>query len=790
MYRFLSLLLNIFEFSMKKIITFFIIFYAVFAQSQTDYSNRWEDLFSYNNVKDFVKIDEVIYALVDNALFTYNTNTKELTKISSVQGLSGETATAIHYNSSNNRIVIGYETGLIEVVDSDLTITTSPEITNFNQTGEKKINDIFEHNNKLYVATSFAIVVYDIDKLEFGDTYFIGANSSDVVINQITVFNDIIYATTPNGIYTANANNPNLIDFNNWTLQFAGGFSEIEVFNNKLFASRNNDLFQIAGTSITPVKSFNSNIVGLKVSTENLSVSLVASALFFDTNLNQISQVVPTSDFQFTLNNAYQENNIVFLATKEYGILQSNTSALQSFSEIHPQGPLSNDVFSLDVHNNNLWIVYGGFTATFAPSGIRIGYSHFNSENWINTRHNNSSLNHADLVDVIIDKTAENKTFISSFGFSTNPNSYQTGGLFEVENDAIKTFYNQNNSPLEDILPDNSSFVTVRISAMDFDSEGNLWMTNVGAPNNKIQKLSKSGQWSSFDISSVAVGALGMYDLAVDRNNTVWVASRKNGLYAFNETGNKINVLTSEPNRGNLPNLKVKSVAVDKNNRIWIGTITGLVAFNSATSVFEDENLNAEPIIIEEDGVARRLLGDQTINSIFVDGANNKWFGTDGGGALYTNPNGQKTLATFNKDNSPLPSNKIVKIKVDEITGKVYFATNKGVVVYNSKVAPFGNELGEVYAYPNPALKQHQTITISGRNGTHLPKGTNIKILDIQGNLVYETNVVEGEQLHGGKAVWNKKNLAGQKVASGVYIVLLATEDGSETSTTKIAIVN
>ena len=95
-----------------------------------------------------------------------------------------------------------------------------------------------------------------------------------------------------------------------------------------------------------------------------------------------------------------------------------------------------------------------------------------------------------------------------------------------------------------------------------------------------------------------------------------------------------------------------------------------------------------------------------------------------------------------------------------------------------------------MYAYPNPALKNHETVTISGRNGTSLPRGTNVKILDVAGNLVYETNVVEGQEVQGGKVVWNKKNLAGNRVASGVYVVLLSADDGSQTAVTKIAIVN
>ena len=229
---------------------------------------------------------------------------------------------------------------------------------------------------------------------------------------------------------------------------------------------------------------------------------------------------------------------------------------------------------------------------------------------------------------------------------------------------------------------------------------------------------------------------------------------------------------------------------MDRNNQIWLGTLSGLVVFNSASTVFDEDIYDANPIIILDDGIPKKLLGEQTVNTIVVDGGDNKWFGTDNAGALYTNPSGQSTLANFNSSNSPLPSNKILKISVDDSTGKVYFATDKGIVAYNSNVSPFGDVLGEVYAYPNPALSNHNTVTIDGRNGTHLPKGTNVKILDVAGNLVYETNVVEGQEVQGGKVVWNKTNLAGKKVASGIYIVLLSNDDASETTSTKIAIIN
>lgn len=157
---------------------------------------------------------------------------------------------------------------------------------------------------------------------------------------------------------------------------------------------------------------------------------------------------------------------------------------------------------------------------------------------------------------------------------------------------------------------------------------------------------------------------------------------------------------------------------------------------------------------------------------------------------MQTNSDGTMMLQNFNTDNSPLPSNNILKIATDKSNGKVYFATDKGIVAFNSNVASYNDNLPEVYAYPNPSTKNNEFITIDGRHGMHLPKGTNVKILDAAGNLVYETNVKEGEELFGGKVVWDKMNLAGNKVASGIYIVLLITKDHSETTVAKIAIIN
>ncbi|SNR17570.1 type IX secretion system anionic LPS delivery protein PorZ [Tenacibaculum jejuense] len=773
---------------MKKICTLIALCFLLLSNAQNDFSDRWEDFFSYNNVRDFVINGENVFALTDNAVFSYNTTTEELRKLSSVNGLSGETTSAIHYNETFDRIVIGYETGLVEVISDDGTVTVSPDIVNFNQSGLKRINDIFEHNGQLFIATSFAIVLYDIERLEFGDTYFIGAGSTSVNVNQITVLNNEIYAATDNGIFVADITSPNLIDAANWEQRFTGIFQKITSFSGNVYAVSNRNLVRLNGTTQQNVLSFPENIKDVKSSATNLVVSLSNSANVYNTSLALQSTNTTSSSFDFTLNTAIVNNSSILLGTSEFGLLNAPLGS-QSYTEIHPDGPLSNQVFSIDVFNNNLWVLYGGYDVTFTPSQIRQGYSRFNGETWLNTPFNPTNP-FGDLVSITIDKNNDNRVFISSFGDTGSVNTPLTGGLFEIVDDNITNFYNHLNSPLEDIVPTDPNRVTIRISGTAFDREGNLWVTNI-LGNSRLKKLSPAGNWTNFNINQLYVqNRAGMGEIAIDNTNTVWITTRSNGLFAYNENGDRKRALTTEPTKGNLPNRNTRAIAIDRNNRLWIGTLSGLVVYNNPASIFDASVFDAEPIIILDDGIAKKLLGDQTINAIKVDGANNKWFGTDNGGVLYTNPNGQNTLANFNKDNSPLPSNKILKIAVDEFTGKVFFATDKGIVAYNSNVAPFGDELSEVYAYPNPVLNTHDRVTIAGRNETNIPKGTNVKILDASGNLVYETNVVEGQQVEGGKVVWNKRNLAGQKVASGIYIVLLTTEEGEQSATTKIAIVN
>jgi len=723
---------------------------------QTDFSDSWEDFFSYNNVKDFVIEQNRIYAIADNAAFIYDMQSGLTEKISSVQGLSGKETSSIHYSSQTERFVIGYQTGLLEIIDKNGKITVAGDIERLDITGQKQINHISENEGILYLSTPFGIVAYNIAELYFEDTFFIDENSSAVFVNETAIYEETLYAVTQKGIYSADLNEPNLIDYNNWTQpqgNLLGNFSSISIIGDAIFTCTSTLLYQLIGADeLLQRRNYNKTIRKLKSSERFLTISFDNMALVTDENLLQVYEVMANGEYKFELNTAYALEEDVFLATTNFGILK-NAFFDSDFTEIHPEGPLSNQVFSIEARNSHLWVVYGGYNLSYAPLEKKLGYSHYNGaamgkDLWAN-RQFDPKFPARDLVNITLPPDDDSTVYLSSWG----------DGMLVVQNDEPTVLWDDSNSGLEDLYPDGSPESSIRINGASFDNNGNLWISNSWVPE-RLKKRNANGQWSGYDLSPVITNpAFGLSQLIVDRSGNIWIGSRRNGALVFNESGERKRALITEATKGSLPDLNVRTLAVDRNNRIWIGTQKGLVVFPGGQSVFETDIYDAEPVIVEDNGIPKRLLGDQPVNSIAIDGAENKWFGTDTGGVLATTSSGNETLYNFNKDNSPLPSNSVLKISVDPSNGKVYFATDKGIVAFNSEVVPFGEALDEVYAYPNPVKKEHEFVTIDGRNGTHLPRGTNVKILDISGRLVHETNVEVGQELQGGKVVWNKTNL-------------------------------
>ncbi|GAL68309.1 immunoreactive 84kD antigen PG93 [Jejuia pallidilutea] len=278
------------------------------------------------------------------------------------------------------------------------------------------------------------------------------------------------------------------------------------------------------------------------------------------------------------------------------------------------------------------------------------------------------------------------------------------------------------------------------------------------------------------------------------RDGTKWVASYSFGVIGFNNEGGsqKIKNLSKE---ANLPHEYVTTLALDNRSQLWIGTIEGLRVLYNTSGFFEDENITADEIIISEDGVAKELLFKQFVSKIVVDGSNNKWVGTVGSGLFYFSSDGQQTIFHFTKENSPLPSNNISEISLDESNGTLYIATEKGLVSFKTGSSSTTEGFATSHVYPNPVRPGFDIVEEKVKI-KDLPENVNIKITDIEGNLVAEAQSRTNQryngfnlEIDGGIAYWNGKNLANNVVASGVYLIMLSDLDSFETKVLKLMVV-
>ena len=241
-------------------------------------------------------------------------------------------------------------------------------------------------------------------------------------------------------------------------------------------------------------------------------------------------------------------------------------------------------------------------------------------------------------------------------------------------------------------------------------------------------------------------------------------------------SGLKFKQYTNLKNYGNLPDLFVRSLAKDKDGAIWIGTNQGVAVVYNPGSVFDGTNYDAQKVIIEQDGYAQYLLETENVNAIAIDAANRKWFGTANGGLFLMSADGTKQLLNFNTENSPLPSNNITDIAVNDVTGEVFIGTDKGLISYQGDATEGGETCEDYLVFPNPVLHNYNgPIAIKG-----LINNADVKITDVAGNIVFHTKA------NGGLATWNGMNYKGERAQTGVYIVYVSNEDGTQTCTTKM----
>jgi ligand-binding sensor domain-containing protein len=752
---------------MRKIFSFLFLSFTLFSFSQ---QKLWKGYFSYNEITDVCISPSKVYSSTKNSVFNKDVTSNILTTFTSVNDVKPDEITAV-FQTSNNHTLIGNKNGLIILIKPDgSTLNKVDIITDVPvPANRKKINDFYEFNGKVYVSTQYGISVIKLSNFEIESNFYIGSAGEFIDVLQTTIFNGEIFAVTrTQGIKKATLNNPFLYDFSQWSVFNTANWLSIVTFNNRLVAM-NTDGYSYRFLGNLP-QQFSQQIAnGLKLRTDNtyLTISNLSQISVYNQSLSLVSNVFQIPNFPDSFTCAITKNDKLFIGTSKNGLFETSVVNPIVFTNISPNGPIEDLAFKVTKTTNDLWLTHGKYDRTYTPDYKLQGISIFNKNNGWNKIPISEVQGAVSLAAIAENPRNLSEVFVAS-GHS---------GMLKFTNKTNAFLFNQTNS-LESVgwIP---GFISVRINGMKYDKDGNLWITNA-LVNRGLRVLKNNNTWQSFDLSTVVQSPQFIHygNIDIDKNNTKWVASYGRGLIAFNEKYNNKFIVINEEN-GNLPNNDVRCVAVDNKNQLWIGTFKGLRILNSVDRFISENELTTTNIVIQEGDLAQELFYQQVIQDIKVDGSNNKWVSIADAGIFQVSPNGQTTLRRFTKENSPLPSNNVLDIEIDEVSGEVFFATDKGLVSYLGTSTKGDDNLENVYAYPNPVRPGYTgTVKISG-----LMDKVNLKITDIEGNLVFETTS------SGGTVEWDTTAFGKYKVASGVYMVFVTSSDAAETTVKKIMVV-
>ncbi len=737
--------------------SFIILPFIGFTQTNID---RWEDHFSYNNIRHIWEINGFIFCSAENGLFTYDPNSGELEKISKVTDLNDVGVSAFSYSPENGLLLVGYERGEMDMLGAEENHNLLEIPLHQSYTGSKIVNHIFPSQNTAIISGEFGLASFSLEDFEFMETCYFTQSGVYFGVKESVVLNDIIYAASDRGIFFHTLDEF-IANFTSWS-QPAGlpttAFQQIVVFQGNLVAASGDSVYRFDGNNWTSFGLF-PGLRDLSVNGAVLSITQANSV----TNYNETFGVLESVSFSQSLNTGLKIGTTTYGGSRLFGLINN-------LEEIKPDGPYNNKSYSVTALGNQIWIAPGGMNNYNSPQGNKDGFYHFNGTNWI---HNTSEemLGARDIVDIEVNPSDSTEVYVSSY----HESSY-------IDNSSIGMFKYKSGQMLEHYNHDNSGLLALeRIGGSAMDEDGNLWVgqSYVGAPGGDTYMLRKSasGNWESINVQASGGDASNRKPVIYQGYAFLPLPRSHSGMKMTNLQ--EFYTIDSHPTSGNLPSDEILGVAIDQDGVLWIGTTLGLRVLYNPIQAVQSGSFQAEPVIIEQDGIPEAVLTDIAVTDIQIDGANQKWVSTDTGGVYCFSEDGTETVYHFTAENSPLPSNRVNKIKVEMTTGVVYFATDKGAVSFRSDAVVVGDSFGDVYSYPNPVRPGFTgDVTIKG-----LPNEADVRIVDVVGNLVFKTKA------SGGVAKWNTRNMNGKLVASGIYLVLMSNQDATETKQTKIAIV-
>lgn len=776
--------------SMKKGL-FFLLFLSCFTpvigQIET---GHWRLHTATLRALDIATDNEFVYTAYENGLMKYHLDSKEKTLVNRMNGLSDILLSCLYYDTLDQALYIGYQNGNIDKIQ-DNKVYNIPAIKLATLSGSKKVNRFYRSDEDVFVATDFGVVVINTLKNEIKDTYY-PSNGNEPILD-IESQGQKLYALTATKLYVGTKGNVLLPSPEGWQEDIRvpswsyGTYAAIEQAHNELYVlAKSTDYGNDTILKLLPTEyiNFQYNSTGLEIA--NLTNHMGQLDVLADGSLlsfNASGQVVE-SVLSFYLGIYFRPNQMVVLDNGDKWMADEFSGAIRtigeySYEKITYPGPPRNDFYAMDWYKGKLAIASGRLEFK-SPGFLRHGYYVFQNEDW--TFNDNNTLSQwqgidiHDFIDVSINPKNINEVAVSTY--SAYPLS-----IINTENNNC-TLYDNNNSLLQLSLAGNGWSLA---SDVCYDSKGNLWVLNGWADRPLTVKL-QDNTWWAYDCG---VDARNKYTtrMVIDADQNLWFATETNGLFGYNYSETFDNLgddqsinLTNGDFSGALPSNNVTALAIDIDGELWIGTDAGFAVLYNPANTFNavPGDFNAQRIKVRFEGNVEYVLGSTHITDIEVDGGNRKWMATSGAGLVLLSADGSEIIEQFTKENSPLISNNIYDIKMNQETGELFIITDLGLVSYRSNASWDDADYSSTKVFPNPVRPNYDgVITIQG-----IRYDSDVKVTDVAGNLIYKTTS------NGGTATWDGKRVDGSKVESGVYLIWTATNAGGSKKVGKVVVVN
>lgn len=772
---------------MKSIYSIILCLLLVSFLAKSQESKNWTTFMSYNSTTLVEESVDKVFAVADGSLFSYGKEDNSVKQYFKGNPLSDTGISFIRWNQKTQSLLIVYKNSNIDIM-KDGNIKNIPYLNTNTSLNAKTVNNIFIYDDYAFLSTDFGIMVVNMNKYEIKDTYNIS-----IPITSCTILGNEIFATTTstdkytNGLLKAPLDG-NLLDPGIWK-----GFSIVgyEGVVNEVITFKNSLLYSIKGKGVGYVKNdalqwlvFNPSVVKIKIVNDKF-VFLSTSQVFIFSSFSEFDQI---NNFSINDISSYQTDKF-WTAEGEKGLCSIKRTGNNKFEAVGEplviNGPYVNSPYRVLFKNEKLYLIPGGKEIT---NGVSFNFwgniMIYENEKWSTLKgadiYNTQKILPKDYTSIYVDNSnPENETiYASCFGV----------GVVKYTNRKDPVLLTPDNTLLENISG-NSGFC--RIDGFTSDKNGNLWMTN-SQVNYGIKVLDKDGKWHQIYSPYLSRDIYTLNNIFITSANDKWVnvprpAEQKRIVViaessSLDEASSYLYESFTDTDGNNFAPTLFSCMAEDKNGYVWVGSNKGCIYFTNPKLAATENNGGLRctriKMISEENGEPYYFLDNVLVTCIKIDAGNRKWIGTQGNGVYVLGNNNDEVIHQFDTSNSPLPSDYVYSIDINDNTGEVFIGTNSGLVSYKGEATEGKSDYSDIYAFPNPVKPENEKVTITG-----LMDNSTVKITDLNGNILYQTTSV------GGQISWNCRNKSGNRVVTGVYLVLAATQNSSESVVTKIAVV-